>query len=503
MTSPSPWCRFLVTLLCLLTVQAEAQMPADAPLPSAPTPQVSIKTPNYLAMPTSRDPFKAYAPSQVPEPNLANSSRLDQLIRDGKLYLSLQDAIALALENNLDLAIARYNIPIADTDILRTKAGASFRGVNTGIVGGTPGGGVGGFGAGAPGAGAGGTTAGSGGAGAGAAGLVQSTLGTGTAVQSFDPVISGNMGTEHQTTPLSNLQIYGVPALQLNNWLVNLNYSQAFPTGTSVSFEVDNNRTATNSIYSSLSPQLGTFYRVQLQQQLLAGFGFGPNLRFLRIARNNKKISDIAFKSQVIATVTQIANIYWDLVSAYEEERVNEQSFAFAQQSLENARKQLQLQAIPAMDVMRAEAEVSRRDQDLTVARTNLQLQESLIKNALTRNLDDPVLESMPVVPTDKAIISDTGPDESVQELITRALQDRPELSESDIDLQNRLISRKAANNALLPTSERSCVLRRQWSGGRAESFLLHDQSHHRANRFLGSHSRMRSTAPPPITLWD
>ena len=140
-----------------------------------------------------------------------------------------------------------------------------------------------------------------------------------------------------------------------------------------------------------------------VQQQLLAGFGFGPNLRFLRIAKNNKKISDIAFKDQVIATVTQIANMYWDLVSAYEAERVTEQSFSFAQQSLSNAQKQLQLEAVPAMDVMRAEAEVSRRDQDLLIAKTTLQLQESLMKNAITKNLDDPVLESMPVVPTDRS----------------------------------------------------------------------------------------------------
>ena len=127
----------------------------------------------------------------MPAPDLANSPRLDQLVRDGKLYLSLKDAIRLALENNLDLAIARYNLPIANTDILRTQAGGSFRGVNTGVVQGTPGGGVGGFGTGAPGAGAGGTTGGAGGAGAGASGLVQSTLGAGTAVASYDPAIIG------------------------------------------------------------------------------------------------------------------------------------------------------------------------------------------------------------------------------------------------------------------------------------------------------------------------
>jgi len=446
----------LVTLLCSLLVSAQGQ--TAAPLPAAPSPQPvpqvqgHIQTPPQLAIPHSMNPFDRYLPSSVPEPQLANSPRLDQLIRDGKLYISLKDAISLAIENNLDVAIARYNLPIADTDILRTKAGASFRGVNTGVVQGTPGGGIGGFGTGAPGAGAGGTSGGAGGAGAGAAGLVQSTLGIGTNVQSYDPTISGNMGIEHLTTPLSNLQLNGVPSLHLNTGVFNLSYQQAFPTGTSVTFESDNGRQTTNSIYSSITPQLQAYYRFTIQQQLLAGFGFGPNLRFLRIAKNNKKISDIAFKDQVIATVTQIANIYWDLVSAYEQERVTEQSYSFAQQSLANAQKQLQLEAVPAMDVMRAEAEVSRRDQDLLIAKTNLQLQESLMKNAITKNLDDPVLESMPVIPTDRSEPADTLADQSVQDLITQALSQRPELAESDIDLQNRQISRQAAKNALLPT---------------------------------------------------
>src|SRR5579864_2046331 len=407
---------------------------------------------SVFKMPSSRNPLSAYSPSSTPEPELTNSPRLNQLIRDGKLYLSLKDAIRLAMENNLDIAIARYNLPIADMDILRTKAGGVFRGVNAGVVQGTPGGGVGGFGTGAPGAGAGGTTAGAGGAGAGASGLVQSTLGVGTAVPSYDPTIVASVGAEHQTTPLANQRIYGVPLLQLNTGQANFLFTQSFSTGTSVSFEFNNNRQTTNSPFFNLSPALGSTYRFLFQQQLLAGFGFGPNLRYLRIAKNNKRISDIAFKDQVMATVTQIENIYWDLVNAYQQSQVNEQSRAFAQQSLENARKQLQLESIPAMDVMKAEAEVSKREQDLTVARTSLQLQELLMKNALTKSLDDPVLESVNVVPTDTLQSAQIVPsNQSVQELIQQALRDRPELAESDVDLVNRQISRKAARNALLP----------------------------------------------------
>lgn len=436
MTFREHCCNYLVWLMIGLTASASAQTNGSV----------------SLEMPKSRSPFSAYTAATTPEPSLANSPGLTQLIRDGKLYLSLKDAIRLALENNLDIAIARYNLPIADMDILRTKAGGVFRGVNTGVVQGTPGGGVGGFGTGAPGAGAGGTTAGAGGAGAGASGLVQSTLGVGTAVQSYDPVIIGSFGEEHQTTPLANLQIYGVPLLQLNTGQANVGFAQSFATGSTFSFEFNNNRQTTNSPFFNLSPALGSMYRVSFQQQLLSGFGFGPNLRYLRIAKNDKKISDIGFKDQVMATVTQVENIYWDLVGAYEQAQVNEQSVAFAQQSLDNAKKQLQLQSIPAMDVMRAEAEVSKRDQDLTVARTSLQLQELLMKNALTKSLDDPVLEAVNVVPTDRA---QTAPpstaNQSVQALIDQALRDRPELQESDIDLVNRQISRKAARNALLP----------------------------------------------------
>ena len=413
-----------------------------------------VRTPAALEMPQSHNPISPYTGDQVSEPVLTNSPRLDRLIRDGKLYLSLKDAIDLALENNLDLAIARYNLPIADTDLLRTKAGGSFRGVNTGVVQGTPGGGIGGYGAGAPGAGAGGTTSGAGGAGAGASGLVQSTLGVGTPVASYDPSLTVNAGIEHLTLPLSSTQVYGVSPLQLNTTQVNASYTQAFSTGTSISFEFNNNRQTTNSPEIFLSPALNSYYRVTFQQQLLAGFGFGPNLRYLRIAKNNKKISDIAFKDQVIATVTQIENIYWDLVSASEQAHVNEQSLAFANRTLENARKQLQLESIPEMDVMKAEAEVSRRDQDLTVARTNLQLQESLMKNALTKSLDDPTLGEMPVVPTDRMQTANTAADTSapILDLIAAGLQNRPELLETDVDLANRQISRQAARNALLPT---------------------------------------------------
>jgi outer membrane protein TolC len=397
----------------------------------------------------SRNPFDAYRGKNVPPPSMANSTRLGALVRDGKIYLSLRDAIDLALENNLDMVIARYNLPIAQMDIQRTEAGGSVRGVNTGVVSGTPGGGAGGAGAGT---GAGGTSSGAGGAGSGASGIVSSTLGTGTSVSSFDPYISAQVYSDHTSQLLTNKQLYGVPAYHVNTNLADLSYYQSFPTGTYLEVDWNNNRTTSNSPDNTLNPQFYAAVRFLFQQQLLAGFGPGPNLRFLRIARTNRKISDIAFRAQVIATVTQISDIYWDLVSAYDDEQVGERSVAFATETLNTSRKQLELQAIPEMDVLKAEGELASREQDLTVARTNLELQELYMKNAITRSLDDPILEEMPLVPVDH-IGGQIQPDtEPVQETIAAALKNRTELQESSLDLENRELSRKTARNALLPS---------------------------------------------------
>ena len=435
-----------VVMLMELSALAQVQQTTLTQAPAGPPPALRLDIPH------SDNPFNAYRPSLVPQPNLANSPRIDTLVKDGVLELSLKDAIALALENNLDIAIARYNIPIAAADVLRTQAGGSFRGVNTGVVQNTPGGGVGGFGTAGTGAGAGGTSGGAGGAGSGASGLVTSTLGAGTIVSSYDPSISGVFSVEHFTEPVSNIILYGVPTLQQNSTIGDIVYTQAFPTGTSLSAVFDNSRGTSNSPNNFLNPNLNSYYHFALQQQLLAGFGFGPNLRFLRIAKNNQRISDKAFKLQVVTTVTQIANMYWDLVAAYEDEGVKSRSLDFARQALESGRKQLALQAIPAMDVMKDEADEISREQDLTIAKTTLQFQELLMKNALTKNLDDPILEAMPVRPTDLSSMTDTTPQGPTEDMIARALRDRLELGELDINLQNSRISHDAARNALLPS---------------------------------------------------
>jgi outer membrane protein TolC len=461
-------CKSIASICCLSLVaqsaipafaqnQQTAPPPSPAPLdknaPVAPTPNTASKATSEIPfdqmLHASHNPIDAYRGKTVPLPNMANSVRLNSLIRDGKLYLSLRDAIDLALEDNLDMVIARYNLPIAQMDILRTAAGGLVRGVNTGVVSGTPGGGGAGTGSGS---GAGGTSSGAGGAGAGSGGLVQSTLGTGTAVSNYDPLVQVTAYVDHLTQQIPNQQVLGVPVAKQNTILGNFSYSQAFPTGGSIQAIWDNNRQTTNSPNNAFSPQFTTFMQFYAQQQLLSGFGLGPNLRFLHIARTNQKVSDIAFRAQVIATVTQICDVYWDLVSAYDIEQVSERSVAFATETLNTSRKQFELQAIPQMDVLKAEGEEATREQDLTVARTNLQLQELYMKNAITRSLDDPVLEEMAVVPTDHIGVETPTISEPVQDMIAAALQNRTEVQENILVLQNSELSRKSARNALLPS---------------------------------------------------
>jgi outer membrane protein TolC len=453
----------LAAIFLLATNLAQAEGPGTSgPVTSGPgdAKQTAVSTPQSATAPATQVPFNemmrhsanpinAYRGQIVAPPSLANSPRLYSLVRDGKLYLSLRDAIDLSLEDNLDLVIARYNIPIAQTDVLRTAAGGQVRGVNTGVVSGTPGGAGAGS---AAGTGAGGTSSGAGGAGAGASGIVSNTLGTGTSVSGYDPVITATASVDHTAELLTNTEIYGVPTYHVNTIQANMSYLQAFPTGSSLEVDWDNSRQTSNSPYNSLNPQLYAFTRVLLQQQLLAGFGLGPNLRFLRIARTNQKIGDIAFRAQVIATVTQICDIYWDLVEAYDTEQVGERTVAFAQETLDKSRKQLELQAIPEMDVLKAEGDLAQRQQDLTIARTNLELQELYMKNAITRSLDNPALEEMPVVPTDhigSTILPDTTP---IEEQIDTALKSRTELQESILQSKNQELSRKTARNALLPS---------------------------------------------------
>jgi outer membrane protein TolC len=400
--------------------------------------------PFNVPMPHSHSPLAPYRPSTAPELNMNNSPRLQNLIRDGKIYISLKDAIAVAIENNLDLAYFRYNFPIAQTDILRTKAGYQANGVNTAIVQGTQGG----FAA-SSGGGGGGSSGGS--AGAGNGGIVTSTLGAGTIVSSFDPYLTFQGFVDHTTTPEVNAFQVGTPLLKANTIEVLSNFSQSFPIGTNVSVSYQGERYANNSPDDSINPELFSNFRLIISQPLLAGFGLATNERYIKIAKRNSQITDLAFKAQVIATVTQVENIYWDLVNAYDSEQISEQTLAFANKNLSDDQKQLKLQAIPAMQVMTDESAVATAEGNLTVARASLRLNELLLKNALTKT-DDPSIDEMPVIPLDLKGEPDPNADKSMDDLIAEAEKKRPEVAIYQMQAEKNKQSLKDINSELLPS---------------------------------------------------
>src|SRR5882762_8756895 len=409
------------------------------------------------------NPIRPYAGRSVPSPNLTNTPRLDQLLKDGKLMLSMNDAIALALENNLDIAISRYNLNIADTDVLRTKAGASVLGVNTGVVQGTPGGGVGGLGGATTAAGgAGGTTGGGGGAGSGTLGIVSSTLGIGSPVNSYDPIVTGTLQLDRNNQPSTSFFSGGFQTTATANWA----YQQAFTTGTQMAVVFDNTRFGQANPVPTVSPQLNSTFRFQLTQHLLQGFGFLPNKRFIVIAKNNREISDVAFRLQITTTVDQIQNIYWDLVNAYENVKVQQDALALAEKTLSDNKKQVEIGTLAPIEIVRAQSQVATNQQSLIVAKTNLELQQLLMKNALSRTLVDPALIEAEVIPTDTMRISTEEAVVPAQDLINDALGHRPELAESRLDLTNRAVSMKAVKNALLPSVDLFAYYGGQGLGG-------------------------------------
>jgi outer membrane protein len=426
--------------------------PQAPPAVSAPAPQTQRFVMEDYSKPRPQfpNPIAVYMPRHVPAPNLSNTPRIDQLMHNGKIYLSINDAVALALENNLDMGIARYTLNIADTDVLRAKAGGNILGVNFGVVQNTPGGGVGGLGA-SVGAGTGGTSVAPGGIGAGTAGLVTSTLGIGSPITSYDPIVTGTLQMD-RAYQLSSSAFNGVPIINQNTGTANFSYQQGFQSGTNLLVGFNNTHLTTNIPFTTLSPEVASTLRFQLTQHLLQGFGFLPNTRFIRIAKNNREISDVAFRLQTITTVDQIENMYWDLVFAYENVRVQKESLAFAQKTLSDTQKQVQIGSLAPIEVVRAQSTVAADQQNLITAENNLQLQQLLMKNALSRTLQDPALADAEVIPTSTMQLPPQEPVVPTEELVNDALSHRPELAESRIDLTNREINNKAVRNSMLPS---------------------------------------------------
>ncbi|HWF65879.1 MAG TPA: TolC family protein [Acidobacteriaceae bacterium] len=465
---------------------------APAPVPAAiSTPAPSNVTEPYSLRPTDHDysrgksqfpnPFSVYTGTTVPPPRLTNSSLLDTLYRDGKIYLSLNDAIMLALQNNFDVAIARYNLDIADTDLLRARSGLPFLGVNTGLVTGTLGGstspvassspfattGTSGTGSatsttiqttGAAGGGPGGTSAGAGGAGSGTNGITATTLGAGpldVPIEPLDPVLTSNLSVQRSNIPQTSNLITGTFQLNQNQNVYDFGYTQGFLPGETLAVTFNNSRSTTNesSPFSNFfSPVLNSTFNVQLTQHLLQGFGWTVNGRYIAITKNNRRITDSAFRAQLLYTIDQIENIYWGLVSAYEDEKAKEGALKQSTQLAADNQKQLQIGTLAPLDVVNSNAQVASDKQALISAQSKLQYQQLIIKQAIARNLDDSTFANAPVIPTDRVSLEQTPEERKpLEELVQEAYANSPGVEQAKLNLKNQEITLKSVKNALLP----------------------------------------------------
>ncbi len=498
----SSWVIGLMLLNLVMPVASAQSQSSSSALPNAPAsaaatvstpaPPQPIATEPYSLRPTSHDfsrgksqfpnPFSAYTATIVPPIRLTNSSRLDSLYRDGKIYLSLDDAIMLALQNNFDIAIARYNLDIADTDLLRARSGLSFLGVNTGLVTGTLGSTTGPVASsspttttgstsstastssttiqttGAAGGGPGGTSAGAGGAGSGPNGITSNTLGAGplnVPIEPLDPVISGTVQLARAYIPQTSKFLTGTFQLNANTNEYNFNYAQGFLPGETLAVTFNNTRSTSdmNSLFGNFySPEVNSSFNAQLTQHLLQGFGWTVNGRYIAITKNNRRITDSAFRAQLLYTIDQIENIYWGLVGAYQDEKAKEGALKQSTQLLSDDQKQLQIGTLAPLDVVNANAQVASDQQALTTSKTKLEYQQLIIKQAIARNLDDPIFAAAPVIPTDRVSLMETSEEEKpLQELVQDAYSNSPNVEQALLQLKNQEITLKSVKNGLLP----------------------------------------------------
>src|SRR5579883_843786 len=378
------------------------------------------------------------APAKV-----TNSARLDSLIRAGNLYLSAEDVIALSLENNLDIAIQRYG-PYLQREVLRrAEGGAPLRQVGVPVAAGPVSVSTTGVSTLAVG------LAGGGGAVTSGGGLVASI---GSTPPNLDPTLVGQATFSHNSTPLQNISVAGVPTQVTSNKQYVVQYQQAWATGTNMQATYYTLHQDSNIPFNALNPYRSGYIDLFIQQPLLQGLGIAMNNRYIKIARNNIKVSEITLKLQVITTVSAILNLYWDLVSFNDDARVKQKALETAQQLYEDNKHQAELGTLPVIEVTRAAAQVSQSKENLLIAQTNVAQQEVVLKSALSRTgIADPALDDVHIIPLDTIVVPEKEEIRPVQDLIEQALSARPEIEQGRINIESQRIQATGTRNALLP----------------------------------------------------
>ena len=390
---------------------------------------------------------------------MTNSDRLRALVRGGNLYLSAQDVIALALENNLDIAIQRYG-PFLNRQVTkRAEAGGILRNVGVPIIAGPQSVSLSGVTASSA------TAATASGANVSASGGVISQVGV--AIPSFDPqlVLYGDFA--HITTPQSNTVFTGTTALIVENRTYEAQYSQYNQLGTYFQLTYLSQWNKYNSAFYNINPFSSAYLDFQVSQNLLQGFGRSVLDRNIWVSKNNEKVSDLQFKQQLITTISAVLNLYWDLVSFYQDLKARKDELATAQALYEDNKKQVQIGTLAPIEVTRAESQVYSSQQDLLVAQTDLSQQEIVLKNALSRNgVADPLLAEVHVIPLDTIEVPPSDNLKPINELVEEALRNRVEIAQDRINIDSNKINLKAIKNELRPTLQVFADLRNNGLSG-------------------------------------
>ena len=401
---------------------------------------------------------RSYRTAPVPNERLQNSDRVDALTRGGKLYLSLQDAIALALENNLDIELERYGPRIADSDLMRARAGSLLRGMPLTVLEGPNG--VGGPVETPPGSSPPLTPSSSAILNAGSNPLQDdlsiigaTPLSTGPPVPLRDPVLTGTISPGYSNTPQASQFLTGSNSLIGHTLTGNFGFVQGLSTGGTLSAGYANLRQSLNNGRLDFNPYVASSLGLTFTQPILQGFGFGLNGRFIRIARNDERMSDLVFRQQVISTVWNVINLYWDLVSLNEDVRVKREALDLAQKLLEDNKARVEVGTLAPLEVTRAQAEVAQARQNLTNAESLVLEQELVLKDVLTRTgTADAKVSAARIVPTDRIEVPERDELPPLEELVRVALQDRPDLETGQVQIENTRLALKGSRNALLPS---------------------------------------------------
>jgi outer membrane protein len=396
---------------------------------------------DYTRSSSFPDFLSSYSSPFVPRARLANSDLLNNLISGDQLNLSLEDAVALAIENNLDIGVARYDLPIAQTDLLRAKAGGAARGVaganiSQALYGGAIGTGVGGGG------GTGGTNAG------GALGGGIPSVGSASCC---DPEVSVRYGWGYTVTPLNYLGLAGVPVQSAHTGFFSTSFSQGFLTGTSIVANVLGVRQTTNSPTQLFNPDLTSNATIGITQNLLSGFGRRANARFIRIAQNDQQFSRSVFRQKVIDTTSKVISTYYDLLADLENIHVAKEALGYAQKLLEDNQEEKKIGAAAQLDVAQAELDVANRQQDLLTAQNTFEQDSQTMKSLISRSFSGQIA-AVAIHPTDHLPDPHVSDIPSLAEALKEGGANRPEIEQAMVNLKNQQITIQATRNALLPT---------------------------------------------------